>query len=167
MATTENQSNGDDSTVNRERLEKFGRIFGIIGSDMESGGALKTAGEITDEDLAEIRDVEGGTIDPANVVALIFDREEWGKIPNNLMDDMENEAISCEQYETHDHIFEVKTSDGTRSILTKDYVKGIGRLIGVDLQENPEHILMTQNDNYPIHVEDTQSDAEILLAPRV
>lgn len=141
-------------------------MFGINSADTE-GGSILPGKEPTDSDLEKINDVEGGTVDPANVVALVFDQEAWGEIPAGLADECCHQTVEIESYDEPVPAVVLTSETGSSVMLTEKYVDGISELLGVDLQENPERIRMHSEDQFPVFIDDTKTDAEFVLAPRI
>lgn len=137
-ATTETS----DSNVRQERIDAFERAFG----DAEG-------------------DTEGGVMDAANVVALVFDRDEWGVIPAGLAEDTKHPAVEVEAFD--DESLTLTSETGSRVLLTMEYLQGVQKMTGYDLWNEPEHILMNEHDEYPVFIPDSDSDGEIMLAPRI
>jgi hypothetical protein len=121
----------------------------------------------SDEVLAQIKNTEGGVTDSANVIALIFDADEWGKVPMGLVEDTTHPAVSIEEYDDKAVSFLLTSETGSRTLLTADYVRRISEFTGLDLWQNPEVVLMNDSDTFPVVVHDPRSDGYLILAPRV
>jgi len=157
----------ETQTSQSDRCNDFARIFGVTRTNMSDNSTILPKDNPTDEDLAQINNTEGGVSDPANVIALIFDADEWGHVPVGLIEDTTHPAVSIEEYDDKAVSFLLTSETGSRTLLTADYVRRISEFTGLDLWENPEAVLMNEDDTFPVMVQDTRSDGYLILAPRV
>jgi hypothetical protein len=137
-ATTETS----DSNERQEQIDAFEAAFG------DSEG-----------------DAVGGVTDSSSVIALVFDRDEWGIIPEGLVEDTRHPAVEIEAY--NDESVTLTSESGSRVLLTMEYLIGVQKMTGYDLWNEPEHILMNDSDEFPVIIHDPKSDGEIILAPRI
>lgn len=137
-ATTETS----DSNERQERIDAFERAFGSADGD-----------------------TEGGVMDSARIVALVFDRDEWGVIPAGLAEDTKHPAVEIEAFD--EEALTLTSETGSRVLLSMEYLQGVQKMTGYDLWNEPEHILMNDADEFPVFIHDSDSEAEIMLAPRL
>ena len=134
---------------------------------MKSSSSILPVHNPSDKKLNKIEEPSGAIINPANTVALIFDRDEWGEIPSGPYLDSYAPATDLEILDRETPQVLVVSGKLAKSWLSASYIDGISQLIGVNLRKHPDKILISEHDSFPILVNDTKSVAEIMVAPRI
>lgn len=133
-----------DSNERQKRIRAFEQAFKMVQSE---------------------KDFESGVMDKSKVVSLVFDQDNWGVIPKDLIKDTKHPAVKIEEY-TEDTTT-LTSETGSRVLLTTEYLHGIEEMTGYDLWDNPEHVLLNEKDEFPVVVQDPKSDGDFILAPRI
>lgn len=170
MSTQVNEDHETESgysAATETMLERFAQVCGV--GYRHRHGELQRRLSVADVENTDSLDLtEGLVTDPANVTAIIFDRE---RIPEKF--EFNHDTMDTPATNTYDETYnEVPVTvfefGDARSTYTTSFIEQIEEIYDVPLRNTPQQVLGSgESYTWPLRVNHSESDTYILLAPRI